>query len=82
MKQKVKVKEWAEVILAKTENKMMYRGVPWWCSGLRIQHCHCCGSGRCSGSGVIPGPGTSAFGEHDPPPKNDILIPVCNVDEF
>ena len=27
-------------------------GVPWWwLSGLRIQHCHCCGIG------LIPGPG-------------------------
>ena len=22
----------------------MYFGVPWWLSGLRIWHCHCCGS--------------------------------------
>jgi len=24
-------------------------GVPRWLSGLRIQHCHCCGSGHCCG---------------------------------
>ena len=29
-------------------------GVPWWLSGLRIWHCHCCGSGS------IPGQGTSS----------------------
>uniref|UniRef100_A0A8D1T6E1 Inhibitor of CDK, cyclin A1 interacting protein 1 n=1 Tax=Sus scrofa TaxID=9823 RepID=A0A8D1T6E1_PIG len=29
-------------------------------SDLRIQHCHCCDSGRCCGAGAIPGPGTSA----------------------
>ena len=34
-------------------------GVPLWCSGLRIGHCHCSGSGLCCGSGLIPGPGTS-----------------------
>ena len=27
--------------------------VPWWCKGLRMQHCHCCVT--C----LIPGPGTS-----------------------
>ena len=34
-------------------------GVPLWCSGLRIW-CHSCGSGYCSGAGLIPGPGTSS----------------------
>ena len=29
-------------------------GVPWWLSRLRIQHCHCCGSGCSCGSGSIP----------------------------
>ena len=23
------------------------RGVPWWLRGLRIWHCHCCGTGHC-----------------------------------
>ena len=35
-------------------------GVPWWLRGLRIQHCHCSILGHCDGSGLIPGPGTSA----------------------
>ena len=35
-------------------------GVSWWCIGLRIQLCHCCGSGHCCGMGSIPGPGTFA----------------------
>ena len=35
-------------------------GVPWWPSRLRIQHCHCCGLGCCSGTGLIPDPGTSS----------------------
>lgn len=33
----------------------MLSGVPWWISGLRIQHCHFCGLGS------IHGPGTSAW---------------------
>ena len=33
---------------------------PWWLSGLRIQYCHCCGSGCCCDWSSIPGPGTSA----------------------
>ena len=32
--------------------------------GLRIWHHHSCGSGRCYGMALIPGPGTSAFHEH------------------
>ena len=27
---------------------------------VKIQHCHCCGSGGCCGSGLIPGWGTSS----------------------
>ena len=34
-------------------------GVSLWLNGLRIQHCHCCGSGYSCGMGSIPGPGTS-----------------------
>ena len=30
-----------------------------WHSGLRIQHCHCSGLGRCYGVDSIPDPGTS-----------------------
>ena len=26
-----------------------------WCTGLRIQHCYCSGSGHCCGEGLIPG---------------------------
>ena len=33
-------------------------GVPWWFSGLRIQHCLCCGKNS------IPGPGTSTSCGH------------------
>ena len=38
----------------KKEKKRNPPGVPWWHSGLRSQHCHCCASG------ISPGPGTSA----------------------
>ena len=38
-----------------THLKLTIMGVPWWCSGLRIWHRHCCGAG------TIPGPGTSTF---------------------
>ena len=34
-------------------------GVPWWLSGLRTRHCHYCGSGYCSGIGLIPSLETS-----------------------
>ena len=30
----------------------------WWCSGLRIQHCHCCGLGS------IPGLGSTTCHRH------------------
>ena len=35
------------------------RGVPLWHMRLRIQSCHCSGSGCCHGTGLIPGLGTS-----------------------
>ena len=28
-------------------------GAPWWLSGLRIQHCHCCGTGSIPGLGNL-----------------------------
>ena len=34
------------------------QGVPWWLKGLRIRHCHFCGSGYCCGMGLILGSGT------------------------
>ena len=30
-----------------------------WCTGLRIQHGYCCGSGQSCSGGLIPGLGTS-----------------------
>ena len=48
----------SHLLAAETEpksgfNKKRIRGVPWF-SGLRIQHCHCCGSGYVTG--LISGP--------------------------
>ena len=34
--------------------------VPWWHSRLRIQHCHCCGTGHSCGIGLTPVLGTCA----------------------
>ena len=39
-------------------------GVPWWLSGLRIWHCHCCGLGCCCGTDSVPGPRTCAWHGH------------------
>ena len=36
--------------------KNTFIGVLLWHSRLRIQHCHCSGSGNCHGAGLIPGP--------------------------
>ena len=33
-------------------------GVPWSLSGLRVQHCHCCGSDHCCHAGSTSGLGT------------------------
>ena len=41
--------------------KLRKSGVPSWDSALRIQHCHCYGSGCCCGTGSMPGLGTSFF---------------------
>ena len=40
-------------------------GAPRWLSRLRIQHCHCSGSGHCCGVGSIPGLGTFRCCGHD-----------------
>ena len=48
------------LLLVETISGLKYpdMGVLWWLSGLRIQRCHCCGSGYSCGTGSIPGPGT------------------------
>ena len=50
-----------------------------WVSGLRIQHCHCSGSGHSCGTGLITGPGTSAChgcGKKKKKKKNKVVC-VC-----
>jgi len=47
-----------------TEVRYSKIGVPWWLGRLKIQCCHCCGSGRCCGSDSVLGPGTSTCSRH------------------
>ena len=51
------IKKWKLSLVEKKINmgksKNYNVGAPWWFSGLRILHCHCCVTGS------IPGPGTS-----------------------
>ena len=48
-----------EIFFKLADNKNN-RGVPLWCSGLKIWRCHCSGSGCLCGAGSIPGLGSSA----------------------
>ena len=50
--------DFSPVVTASGLSQIFYQGVPLWCSWLRIQCCHCSGSGHCCGTGVILGPGT------------------------
>ena len=52
-----------------------HAGFPQWLSGLRILHCHCCGSGHCYGVGLIPGPGTSTCCGHG---QNKVQPPIIS----
>ena len=46
-------------------------------SGLRIWHCHCCGSGYNCGTGSIPGPGTSTCYGCAKEKKKELLKEAC-----
>ena len=50
-------KQPGEILSGRQEGGM---GAPWWFIGLRIQHCHYCGSGCCCGAASIPSLGPSA----------------------
>ena len=50
--------------------------VPWWLSGLRICHCHCCGLSGCCGTRWIPGPRTLACHRLGKKKKKDSQLPV------
>ena len=58
--------------------KNQITGVPWWCHGLRIQCCHCPGSGCSSGTDSNPGPGTSACHKHGQKKKKKSQISILN----
>ena len=48
---------WKNLLMEEWERRV-YRKlsieVPWWLSRLRTWRCHCCGSGYCCGTGLIP----------------------------
>lgn len=51
---------WLKAFLALLRtSKEIFWGVLRWHSGIGIWRCHCCGSGYCYGSGLIPVPRTS-----------------------
>ena len=50
-------KQPGEILSGRQEGGM---GAPWWFIGLRIQHCHYCGSGCCCGAASTPSLGPSA----------------------
>ena len=51
-------------------------GIPWWLSGLRTQHCHCCGMGS------ILCPGTSPCCEcSQKKKKKKVKSPVSDIKE-
>ena len=52
--------------------KSCIAGVPWWTSGLRIWHCHCCSLDHCYGLGSIPSLGTFACHGRSQKKKNCI----------
>ena len=63
-------------------------GVSWLLSGLRVQHCHYCGSGPYCGMGSIPGPGTPTYhrcGKKKKKKKKDqqhkevLAVALCSV---
>ena len=63
------------------------RRAPWWLTGLKIWHCHCCSSGHCCGAGSTPGPGNSACCKHSPknhktqPKKKKANNPILKMGE-
>ena len=52
--------------------KCKIQGVPLWRSRLKIQPCHCRGSGRCSGAVAIPGLGPSTGHRHNQKNNNNV----------
>ena len=57
-------------------------GVPWWLSGLRLWHCHCCGCGYCCDSGLIPGLGNSACCRYSQKKKKEKRSIISTLEEL
>ena len=57
-------------------------GVPLWCSGLRIQHCHCSGGGCCCGTGSIPGLGNFYMPQKQPKKERETCGVLDNSKHF
>ena len=55
--------------------------IPWWCSRLRIWHCHSCGTGCSSGVGSIPGLGTAACRACSQKQQQNVLCGSCVLRE-
>ena len=53
-----------EMSLSMPKRKLQRLGVALGCSGLRMWHCHCCGSSHSCGSGSVPSLGPSSCHEH------------------
>ena len=65
----------------KTKQKKLL-GIPWWPGGLRIQCCHCCGSGHCCGTSSITSPRIFAYCSMDKYIYIHTLIVSCNLAKF
>lgn len=63
-------------LILKTEGEF-----PWWHSGLRFWHCHCCGSGLSCSVGLIPGPRTSTCHGHSQTKQNKTTPKTVQVAE-
>ena len=65
-------------ILYKQNNLEIYKiSVPVWLNRLKTRHCHCRGSGHCCGTGLIPGPGSSACRGRGQKILQDISLSIC-----
>ena len=65
-----------------SNHKKSGSGVPLWLSRLRIWHCYCHASGCSCGTGVIPGPGTSACRRYRLPPPKKRRKPVSHYLQY
>ena len=59
---------WTQEVTRDPVLRLDSEGVPWWLSGLRIQHCPCCSVG------LIPGPGTFLSCWHSQKQRKDMTV--------